>query len=283
MTGRIETGVIDPLLEEQYNARAAVPEHGSIFTQWRERSEAFRARTDCLLDIPYGEGERERLDLFPSRGERLHLFLHGGYWQAMDKAFFSFLAQQLVSQGRDVAICNYPLAPEADLSRILDSVRRACRFLYLNSDRYDACWESLQVSGHSAGGQLVGMLLATDWPGLDPELPMGLIDSGVSISGLYDLEPLLKTSINVKLRLDPDAARRNSPLHLDPVHLAPMLLVTGAEERTAFQHQMETFARNRRGFGVPVETLSLPGLNHFTVVQELARAGSDLLLSTLRL
>ncbi len=275
--------MIDKALEEQYNARAAVPGHQQIFSRWKARSESCRAASKCSLDIRYGGGARETLDLFHGKGDRLHLFLHGGYWQAMDKSFFSFLATGLVQRGRDVAICNYPLAPDASLPQILDSVRRACLFLWRNADRFDAAWKSIQVSGHSAGGQLVAMLLTTRWPDLDPALPKGLVDSGIAVSGLYDLDPLRQTTINLKLGLDEASARRNSPLHLTPATQAPMLLVTGSEERPAFQQQMADFAENRRSFEVPVKTLCLPGLNHFTVVEELTRAEGALLDSVISL
>jgi len=275
--------MIDKALEAQYNARAAVPGHQQIFSRWKADSEHYRAVSKCSLDIRYGGEARETLDLFHGEGDRLHLFLHGGYWQAMDKSFFSFLAAELVQRGRDVAICNYPLAPDANLPQILDSVRRACLFLWRNASRFDARWNSIQVSGHSAGGQLVAMLLTTRWPGLDPALPKGLIDSGIAVSGLYDLDPLRRTTINVKLGLDETTARLNSPLRLTPSTQAPMLLVTGSEERPAFQQQMAVFAKNRRSLGVPVETLCLAGLNHFTVVEELTRADGALLDSVINL
>jgi len=269
--------MLDQALEEQYNARAAVPGHQQIFSRWKAGSECYRATSKCSLDIRYGGGARETLDLFHGKGDRLHLSLHGGYWQAMDKSFFSFLAAELVQRGRDVTICNYPLAPDAGLPEILDSVRRACLFLWRNASQFGAEWKSIQVSGHSAGGQLVAMLLTTRWPDLDPASPKGLVDSGIAVSGLYDLDPLRQTTINLKLGLGEATARQSSPLHLTPATQAPMLLVTGSEERPAFQQQMADFAENRRSFGIPVETLCLPDLNHFTVVEELTRTEGALL------
>ncbi|MCB1857140.1 MAG: alpha/beta hydrolase [Gammaproteobacteria bacterium] len=269
--------MIDPTLEYQYNVRAAVPEHSDYFSRWQTLSEAFREQRIGYLDQQYGTGPRQSLDLFPAGGTRLHLFLHGGYWQAMDKSFFSFLAGGLIEHGIDVAICNYPLCPHADLSVIVDSVRLACRFLWRNAARFQGRWNSIQLSGHSAGGHLVSMLMATRWPELDSALPGGLIGSGVSISGLYDLEPLRYTSINDKLGLDAAAARAISPLQVPAATRAPMLLVTGNDERPAFREQMFRFAERRRRERVPVETLCLDEKNHFSVLEELTDSRGILL------
>jgi arylformamidase len=276
--------LIDQSLEYQYNARAAVPGYDQIFDRWKAGSEAFRGEAECRLNIGYGPHPRETLDLFLSGGGRgLHLFLHGGYWQALDKSYFSFIAEGLVQKGVDVAVCNYPLCPEISIAGILKAVQRACLFLWRNARRFGADGSRLTLSGHSAGGQLTAMLMATPWQQLAPELPAGLCSAGVAISGLYDLEPLLHTTINRKLGLDRESARNNSPIYTQPVCRAPMLLVVGSDERPAFHRQMELFSRHRRGQELPVETLVVPGSNHFTVVEGLADPHSRLFESVLAL
>ncbi len=265
--------MIDRTLEHQYNARAAVPGHAEIFDRWREESRLFRRHSECLLDLAYGEHPRERLDLFLSGGGRLHVFLHGGYWQAMDKSYFSFLARELTASGMDVAIVNYPLCPESTVPGILDSVRSACSYLWRSAFRVQRGWSAIQLSGHSAGGQLVSMLLSTNWPKWDPLVSDVLVSSGVSISGIYDLEPLRYTSINEKLHLDEPTARSQSPIHQRPATSAPMLLITGGEERPAFQEQMKRFHQYRHDLGLPTKSITLADRNHFTVIDELGREG----------
>jgi len=268
--------MIDQALEYQYNARAAVPGHPAILEQWAALSESTRNQIPCRLDIPYGAGVREKLDLFEGQGRRLHLFLHGGYWQALDKSYFSFLAEGLVRDGVDTAICSYPLCPDVDLEGILDSVRRVVGFLWENCGKFGRQWRSLQISGHSAGGQLAAMLLATDWARISPGMPVDFITGAICISGLYDLDPLRYTTINEKLGLGETEARLNSPLFRQPVGSAPMLLVVGGEERPAFHQQMISFAAKRRSQGIGVDTLILNGLNHFTVVEQLTSPDSPL-------
>lgn len=271
-------------LEEQYNARKAVPDHVEIFSTWQTRSERFRQTADCQLDLSYGSAPRERLDLFRSSDNtRLHLFLHGGYWQAMDKSYFSFIAEGLIRQGVSVAICNYPLCPESTLQEILHSVQKACAWLWKQSAELGGKWKNIQLSGHSAGGQLTAMLMATKWRNLDHQLPVDLITSGVAISGIYDLEPLLHTTINDKLGLTRETATENSPLFTEPATSAPLLLVVGGDERPAFHQQMNSFAEHRRSQNIRVETALYPELNHFTMIEQLADSDGRLLKSVIRL
>ncbi|MCP3868998.1 MAG: alpha/beta hydrolase, partial [Gammaproteobacteria bacterium] len=260
-----------------YNNRQAVPEHPQIIERWNSSSSVFRASADCQLDIPYGTGDRHTLDLFRSQGHGLLIFLHGGYWQALSKDYFSFLASGPASRGMDVAICNYPLCPGVTLDGILESVQQAVVYLLEHAHELGRNWQTIRVAGHSAGGQLAAMLMATDWSRTAPQLNKNSIDSSVCISGIFDLEPLRFTTINARLGLDQRSARLNSPMKASPTSQSPMLLVTGGEESQGFHDQMTSFAEKRRSQGVPVEMLVAPGLNHFTVVDQLADPESLLL------
>jgi len=185
-------------LEDQYNARAAVPDHERIFEEWRTRSADYRRHSDCELDIPYAYGERATLDLFrPQRADvPVHVFIHGGFWRAMDKSVFSYLAEGLVEGGALVAIVNYRLCPTVSIAEIVRQIRDACEWLWRNCSKYGGNPGSMHVSGHSAGGHLTAMMMATDWPSLSPDLPLNLIKSGVAVSGLFDLEPMLYIPLN---------------------------------------------------------------------------------------
>jgi len=112
-------------LEEQYNARAAVPGHEKMFEEWRLRSADFRRQSECELDIPYASSERGTLDLFlPQQANApVHIFIHGGYWRAMDKSDFSFLARSLVERGVLVGIVNYGRCPTVSMDDIVQQMR----------------------------------------------------------------------------------------------------------------------------------------------------------------
>ena len=156
---------IDANLESQYNARAAVPEHVEIQADWQRRSEQIRATRACKLDLAYGDGDRQKLDLFPTdTGTRpLHLFLHGGYWQRGDRRANHFVAEALCAHGINVALVGYDLCPSVSLDGIVSQVRAALVWLWRHAEALEFDPARIQVCGHSAGGHLTAMLMATDW------------------------------------------------------------------------------------------------------------------------
>ena len=278
--------VLDPAFERHYNVRAAIPEHPAIFAAWKARSEAFRKRAGGILDVAYGPSAAEALDLFPAgvRGAPLHLFIHGGYWQALDKADSSFVAEAFVEAGVTVAVANYALCPAVTIEAIVEQMRRALLWLWWHAGEYDGDAQRIQVSGHSAGGHLVGMLMATDWPGLDDKAPRRLIKSGVAISGLFDLGPLVQTTINDKVGMDAATAGRLSPLFLDPAAPeSPLLLAVGGLESEGFHGQSDALAAAWRAKGVTVNRLTLPGRHHLSAVEALADPTTDLFRRALAL
>jgi arylformamidase len=251
--------------QAEYDNRARVPEHPGIITRWARDSAAFRANwTESELDLPYGPGEREKLDLFrpgPGSDWPLALFLHGGYWQALDRLFFSHVAPGLLDYGVAVAIPSYDLCPAVPLSRIVEQVRAATAVLHRRLRR-----RHLLAIGHSAGGHLAAMLMATDWRTLDPALPPDLVTAALPISGIFELEPLLPTTIAVPLRLTPAEARRLSPRYLPrPTAARQLLAAVGGAESDEFLRQTRDFAA---AWGGSWETVS--GANHFTVLEPLA-------------
>jgi len=273
--------------EAQYNARAAVPEHPAIFARWAERSAAARAEAGRRVrpDLAYGDGPNETLDLFlPDRtGAPLHVFLHGGYWQALDKKDFGFVAPPLVAEGIAVAVVNYALCPAVRVGDIVNQVRRALAWLWREGEGLGFDRDRIHLSGHSAGGQLVAMMMATDWPRRAPDLPADLVKSGLSISGVFELEPLIGTSINAKLGLDAEEARAVSPMGLTPATGAPLVLAVGGEESAEFHRQSAAFGAHWSALGTPVRWVPLPGRNHMTACEALAEAGHPLFRAAVEL
>jgi arylformamidase len=266
---------IDAHLETQYNARAAVPEHVDIQADWKRRSEELRARRKCTLDLAYAEGERNRIDLFAADAGNapLHAFLHGGYWQRGDRRDNHFVAESLCANGINVALVGYDLCPAVTIDDIVSQVRAALAWLWRHAQSLGFDADRIQVGGHSAGGHLAAMLTATRWPELGADLPADLIASGLAVSGLYELEPLRHTSLNEALAMDADSAGRNSPAGLEPAGKAPLTAAVGGLESDEFHRQARTLAEAWQGGGARVEVLEVPGTNHFTIVEELARPG----------
>jgi arylformamidase len=267
---------IDADLESQYNARAAVPEHVEIQADWQRRSEHIRATRACKLDLAYGKGERHKLDLFPAGAANrpLHMFLHGGYWQRGDRRANHFVADGLCAHGVNVAMVGYDLCPSVTLDDIVSQVRTALAWLWRHADTLEFDRTRIQVCGHSAGGHLTAMLMTTHWPAQGADLPAAVIHSGLAISGLYELEPLNHTSIGEALSMDTETAERNSPALLLPgSDDTPLTAAVGGLESTEFHRQAENLAGRWRKVGASVDVLEVPGTNHFTIVEELAREG----------
>jgi arylformamidase len=262
-------------LENQYDNRSAVPDHQEIFRDWKSRSRLACEQLGGTRNLAYGPHPRQTLDLFvpvdlPAPAP-LHVFLHGGYWQAMSKEFSSFVGEGLVQAGVAVAVLNYRLCPEVCIEEIIADVQNALIWLHRNGTSNGVEVQRVQLSGHSAGGHLIAMLWTTDWTRQVPELPADFLHSAISVSGLYELEPLISTRVNHALGLDAPRALALSPALLEPGCRAPLLLAVGEAESEEYHRQSEHLCEKWRIAGVPVELERLKGHHHFSIVDELAR------------
>lgn len=272
-------------LQRQYSARAAVPEHPQIFQRWAQESEAFRAQVKCELNISYGEREREKLDLFlpDAANAPTLIFIHGGYWQAMGKDDFSFLAREFVRRGVAVAVPGYELCPAVTLDEIFGQICAAIMWVRANAGGFNLAGERLHLSGHSAGGQLTAMALSSRWAEFVPERPQCPALSGFSLSGVFDLAPLIHTQMNAALVLDHDSARRNSPMFSTPATDAPLTLAVGGLESAEFHRQSREMAEIWAGRGVNTRVMAAQGCHHFSLLDEFADAGSELFATAIGL
>jgi arylformamidase len=255
-------------VERGYNNRAAVPDHPRFMARYVELSEAAVQRFRPQLDLRYGPGPKETLDLFlpPAKPRGTFVFFHGGYWRAFDKADFSFVASPLVEQGIAVAIVNYDLCPAVTIATIVDESRRAMLWLVREGSPHGAVLDRIVVGGHSAGGHLVAMLFATDWSRFG--LTAAPFSGGMSLSGVHDLEPLVLSTMNADLRLDVDEARGVSPVNHQPRTDTSLFIAVGADETAEFVRQSElifdAWPQNRPvGMTAP---LRIPGRHHFNAV-----------------
>ena len=271
-------------LDAQYNNRARARDFDGLVRGWAERSEAFREQRKGALNVPYGSGERETLDLFPASnaGAPLHVFFHGGYWQAMDKSLFHFVGEELHRRGVHVAFVNYPLMPKASMEALVAACRSSVAWLSLEGSELLGETAGVYLTGHSAGGHLVGMLMATDWGAEEPKLAPPRILGGCSLSGLFDLDPIRLSYLNEALGLDRETARRNSPVLLNPVCTAPLLLVTGGLEPDEYQCQSDELKAAWEQRGIPIIRHTVPGADHFSVLESLLDPGSPILRAVLK-
>jgi arylformamidase len=260
-----------------YNPRLVVDNYQQIFDRWDRDSEKARARLDCYLDVPYGPTDSETLDVFPAPGKSrgLVLFIHGGYWRALDKRNVSFIAPALVREGITVAIPNYALCPAVQVADIVMQIVQACAWAYRNGGNFGAPAGKLTVCGHSAGGHLAAMMLCCLWPQYASDLPSKVVSAALSISGLYDLTEIVKVpSVNCDVRLTEKSALRVSPAFLSAATDAPLFTAVGSEENEGFHVQNRLIGR-KWGKTLRAE-VPCPGANHFTVLDQLCDPGTRL-------
>jgi len=268
----MDVGIDTDCLDKHLNIGAAYPDLPQRLERWRADSAAVREQIEGRLDLPYGPGPRERLDYFPSSQAGANIvFIHGGSWRVLEKDTFSFIAAPLVRAGFNVAVINYPLAPSATLSEIVDSVRRAMLWLVSSPEGPRLASGRTAVVGHSAGGHLAAMLALTDWSMFG--LTSAPFAAGCSIGGLYDIETVRHSFLNADLRLDSEGAALVSPLeHLRRIDI-PYLLAIAEHESPEFQRQHREFAVRWREQGQAVDAVQLDGHDHFSVLGAPLSAG----------
>ena len=241
------------------NNGVAVTGSADIVAGWERRSTEIRGKHSDHLDLRYGPRERNRIDFLRARdkGPTL-LFIHGGYWQARAKEVFTVFAGGPMAHGINVALIGYTLAPDATLDEIVAEIHRGIDFLTEQLPVLGGDGKGIVVSGWSAGGHLTAMALA------HPS-----VRAGMAISGIYDLEPIRHSYLNVKLGLDEAMSRRNSPVMQSGGAMKPLSLVAGSAELPMLRRQTAEFAGHRARFGLPVTYEEIPGADHFTIMNEL--------------
>ena len=255
-----------------------VDDFDGLINTWFQRSEQFRSTVDTSLNCQYDEGEKNKLDIFRcgKPNAPLYVFVHGGYWQRGDKSVYSFVAESFVRSGIDVALIGYQLCPESSMTGIVNQIRTALIWLWRNAHNYAISKDRINISGHSAGGHITGMILATDWQQISSDLPKDLVKTGIPISGLYQLEPLRKTTIADALGLDDVESMALSPHFFEPITTAPILVTLGGAETPEFHWQTDQFVEKWKLNEAPLEYHADPDVDHFGVVERLASKDSQI-------
>jgi acetyl esterase/lipase len=241
------------------NNGLAVATSTDMVAGWEQRSAAMRQQHSSHLDLRYGPRERNRIDFLKAAEQApTLLFIHGGYWQTRAKEVFTVFAEGPMAHGINVALIGYTLAPDATLDQIVAEIHQGIDYLAGQLPALGADASGVVVSGWSAGGHLTSMALS------HPK-----VRAGMAISGIYDLEPIRHSYLNVKLRLDGPMSRRNSPMAQAEGAMKPLSLVVGSAELPLLRKQTADFAGHRARYGLPVTYEEIPGADHFTIMNEM--------------
>jgi arylformamidase len=244
-------------LEKQYNNRARVPDSAAIIASWARDAAAYREIKPPRV-IAYGDGERHTIDLFDAGDGPVVMYVHGGYWQAVDKSFHSQQARGLNALGVSVAVPSYDLCPNVRIGDIVEQIRDACAKLNY------AVNAPVVVSGHSAGGHLAACMLATE----------AHVPAAYAISGVFELAPLIPTSLNEKLGLDAAEAEALSPLLWPAPKGKTLDAVVGGDESSEFLRQSAAIVAAWGENGVNTRYEEIEAANHFTIIAPLVDPSS---------
>ena len=270
-------------LELEFNPRATARNVDARVAAYADASAATRARLDPVLDVRYGSGEKEALDIFPADAPNapVHLFIHGGYWRAMDKSNYSFIADVFHPAGATTVLVNYDLCPTVTLDTIVAQTMRCIAWTFRNIAQYGGDPNRLYVSGNSAGGHLTAMALAHDWEA--EGLPDDIIKGAIPVTGVFDCEPVPDITVNELVRLDRETARRLSPLRNPPRRALPVLVAVGGAEPRLWIGMSKDYAALCREHGLECEYMELPGHDHFDIARAVGDAESPLAQAMLRM
>jgi arylformamidase len=273
-------------LDAQYNNRARVPEAVAILARWAKASALARDGSPAKrLDLRYGNGPNETLDVFPATqpGAPILFFVHGGYWRALDKSDHSFVAPSFVADGATVVVPNYALCPSVTIEDIALQMTRALAWTWRHAAEFGADASRIAVAGHSAGGHLAAMLLSCRWKQVGEDLPLAPLSGALAISGLYDLEPVRLTPfLQGDLRLTPSQVARLSPAFFPRPKAGKLFTTVGGDESEEFLRHNQLIRDQWGPTAVPV-CESASGMNHFTVLESLVDPAGRLHELALRL
>jgi arylformamidase len=262
-------------LDTEYNARQQVPDHPLVLERWARASELARTHSRVHLEVPYGPAPSEKLDIFPAAsqvagGAPVLIFIHGGWWRSLDKADHSFVAPSFTADGAMVVLPNYALCPTVGIEHIVRQMTAAVSWVWHHAAEFGGDASRLVLAGHSAGGHLATMMLSCRWKEVDEHMPAQPLAGALSISGLYDLEPLRHTPFLQKdLQLTPASVARLSPAFFPRPKSTRLYAAVGLDESDEFRRQNLLIRDVWGPTAVPVcETV--PSTNHFTVLNSLA-------------
>jgi len=234
---------------------------------------AYRLAGQTMLNQAYGPGERHRYDLFSAADKEapVVVYIHDGYWQRGDRKDYSFVARELNANGITVAIPSYSLCPAVSVMEIGDEIQRCLAVLWNRIRKRPT------IVGHSAGGHLAAEMMARDWSGF-PGVPHDLVRTAYAINGIFDLTPLIGTSLNKVLGLTTGTARAASPLFRPPSPKGRRFVAAvGGEESEEVLNQSRQIAANWSEVGIDARWEVVAGANHFTIIDELITPGSSVL------
>lgn len=275
MVPKVElTALSDAVLNQQFMPRIAVPDHETWLGKDLALSAAVRNKVNGRLNIAYGPGPRQVLDIFPAArpGAPILIWFHGGYWRALSKDHYSFIVPPLADAGATVVLVNYDLCPQLTLAELLAETRAALRWVRSHAAEMQGDPGRLILAGNSAGAHICAMALQYDWS--DENWPVNSLRAAALITGIYDLGPIPRLPVQQEVHLAQDDIANLSPMFL-PVHAqARCLVAVGADEPALWIEQSQRYHAKLTAAGTSADLMVIPGRHHFSITRDLADANA---------
>ncbi|WP_444913027.1 alpha/beta hydrolase [Microbulbifer sp. ZKSA004] len=261
--------------DDQFNLRKRHP-FGRVHLLINELQSYLATQTlRNSLDISYGDSPGEKIDIFPAKSPTapVFVFIHGGYFRALDKKQYRYIAKPFVEAGCTVALVNYDLAPAVSVKEIIEQNIKAFLWIYKNIDRWNGNPSNIVVCGHSVGAFLVAKILEFEWT---PEVRSS-ISGAIMLSGLYDLTKMRQSYLNESLRLSEDDVTNLSPIFGDIRCFTKAIVAVGDDETAEFIDQSKRYCGKLQQTKSPCEYILLKNKNHYTVSRMLSSRNNDLM------
>jgi len=272
------SGLDRQALEYQFNPRVSVPDFARDDERRAPLNDAALAGLHAHRDLAYGDHPLRRVDVYPAAAPAdgglapVHIFLHGGYWRALDRKKFAFIAGALVPRGITTVIADYELCPASTLDQVVDSALAGFAWICGNIENYGGDPARISISGHSAGAHLAAAILAEDWAARGQ--PQASLVAATLVSGVFDPTPAMHTSINQDLRLDAQTAARHNLEARIPRMACPISIVAGGREPPHWIDMSLRYGRNLQNAGLDPAIHVLPGCHHFNILDQYLDAAS---------
>ena len=279
MDGAIYRDYTQESLDVEYNNRGRFPDTADCKAAQIVGSDEAKAEYECRLDVRFGDGDTDLLDIYIAEGDGphpIHVFFHGGYWKSNTKNDFGFVAKPFVPYGVTTIVVEYPLIPSVRIGTLIERCCASMEWAWRNAESFGGDKNNITVSGHSAGGHITAMMMQTDWPSYGDGLPKDLVKGGCSISGVSDLDPVRLSFQNDELQFSPKEAAEFSTLFMDPKHAGPLLAVAGGIEGPEFIRQTTELADAWAAKGMDVKGWIMEGKHHFTTINQYLDPESEL-------
>ena len=267
---------------QHFMPRLAVPDHETWLAEDFAQGAAMRARIAHRRNERYGPGPLQLIDLFPAKkaGSPIFVFIHGGYWRALSKDHFSFIAAPLLDAGAAVALVDYDLCPAVSLAVVVEQVAQSIAWVRQQAAALNGDPDRLILSGNSAGAHLAAMMLSRDW---NEAGKRRFIQGAVLVTGIYDLAPIPHIQVREDVVLTPLDIEWLSPLRLKPLVETPVVVAVGGAEPDLWIDQSARYHRKLEDAGMESEYMVLPDQHHFSITRCLAETEGMLFRAIRRL